>query len=237
MDRRSDVWSAGSDAGESSDRMRPHSDLYSLTTALAEPRSVSPPCQTNSIAQTQRTCVLSSYPDSKWDNIRDNMGTGSTAPPSPTTSTSTVASPTIVVMTTSTTTTQATKTTSTAPTIVVMTTSTTTTQATKTTSTSAPAPTPTSPYSCMCADVAQWNTTVRSALPLQLADSPFDVSMPPQAVYVGGNEAVYGKRVSAFCPLIFSNSNFSADHLWTAKWWTENDVPGGAGKSLADLLP
>ncbi|KAG9311364.1 glycoside hydrolase family 18 and carbohydrate-binding module family 5 protein [Chiua virens] len=99
------------------------------------------------------------YPDSKWDNIRNNMGQGSgTAPSASPTSTSNPIS--------------ATRTT------------------TRTSSTHAPTATSaTSPSSCLCDGVSAWNT---------------------MAVYWGGDEAVHD------------------GHLWTAKWWTENDVPGGA---------
>ncbi|KAH0828629.1 glycosyl hydrolases family 18-domain-containing protein [Lanmaoa asiatica] len=100
------------------------------------------------------------YPHSKWDNIRDNMGSESTTAPSQR-STSTSHRPT--------------------------------------TSTYTPTPpTPTTPpNSCLCADVSPWNR---------------------MAVYTGGDEAVYD------------------GHLWTAKWWTENDVPGGAGKLLPPIV-
>ncbi|KAG6372994.1 glycoside hydrolase family 18 and carbohydrate-binding module family 5 protein [Boletus reticuloceps] len=99
------------------------------------------------------------YPNSKWDNIRNNMA-GSTTAPSPTTSSTSPSLPPT-------------------PTLTL------------TTSTHAPTPTSTSstpPYSCLCEDVSPWMI---------------------MAIYIGGDEAVYD------------------GHLWTAKWWTESDPPGG----------
>ncbi|KAF8517586.1 glycosyl hydrolases family 18-domain-containing protein [Hysterangium stoloniferum] len=89
-----------------------------------------------------------SYPDSKWTNIANNMGSAS-GNPSSTTSTSA------------------------------------TTTSTSTTST-VPNPTPTGGS---CGTAGNWN---------------------PTAVYTGGQTAVYG------------------GHLWTAKWWTQGDTPGGS---------
>ncbi|KAI9456421.1 glycoside hydrolase family 18 and carbohydrate-binding module family 5 protein [Boletus coccyginus] len=94
------------------------------------------------------------YPNSKWDNIRNNMASGSSSWTVPNPTSSTVTS----------------------------------TSLPPPTSTLAHAPTPTNSYSCLCADVLPWTTAT---------------------IYTGGEEAVYD------------------GHLWTAKWWTENDVPGG----------
>ncbi|KIK95212.1 carbohydrate-binding module family 5 protein [Paxillus rubicundulus Ve08.2h10] len=106
----------------------------------------------NALGYLDQTMNHIHYPDSKWDNIRNNMGSGPTSPPLPTSASASSWGP-------------------------------------STTSTSKPAPTPsTSPGSNRCAGTASWNANL---------------------VYTGGEKAVY------------------AGHLWTAKWWTENDVPGG----------
>ncbi|KAF9223205.1 glycoside hydrolase family 18 and carbohydrate-binding module family 5 protein [Gyrodon lividus] len=91
------------------------------------------------------------YPDSKWDNIRNNMGSGSTSLPPPTSTATSSWSP-----------------------------------SPKSTSKYAPTSS-TSPGSGQCAGRAGWNAGV---------------------IYTGGQEAVY------------------KGHLWTAKWWTKNNVPG-----------
>ncbi|KAI5117053.1 hypothetical protein M0805_005292 [Coniferiporia weirii] len=95
------------------------------------------------------------YPDSKWDNIRDNMSgsTGTTT----TTTTSTGGS-----------------------------TGTTTSTSTSPSST---------PSSGSCGGAASWTSST---------------------VYVGGDQASYG------------------GHLWTAKWWTEGDTPGGSAGVWTD---
>lgn len=99
------------------------------------------------------------YPDSKWDNIRNNMGqsTGSSSSPSSPSSTP-VSSPT--------------------------------------SPTSTPTSSPTgTPGSGQCSGVSPWS---------------------PTATYVGGNEASYN------------------GDLWTAKWWTNGDTPGGAAGVWTD---
>ncbi|KAF7419347.1 hypothetical protein PC9H_001934 [Pleurotus ostreatus] len=88
-----------------------------------------------------------SFPNSKWDNVRSNMGSGGSTPPS------------------------------------------------STTPGSPPNPTTTTPPAGGCGGVAAWNSAV---------------------VYVGGSQASY------------------AGHLWTAKWWTQNDTPGGAAGVWTD---
>ncbi|KAI9438518.1 glycoside hydrolase family 18 protein [Lactarius indigo] len=103
-------------------------------------------------ASLDQTLVRSSYPTSKWDNIRSNMGQGNppgtTSVPAPTSSTS-----------------------------------------------SAPVPTSTTPGSGACAGVAAWSS---------------------QIAYNGGQQVTY------------------STHLWTAKWWTQADVPGGAAGVWTD---
>ncbi|KAF9491053.1 glycoside hydrolase family 18 protein [Pleurotus eryngii] len=89
-----------------------------------------------------------SFPNSKWDNIRSNMGSGGSTPPP---SSTTPGSP--------------------------------------------PTPTTTTPPAGGCGGVAAWNSAV---------------------AYVGGSQASY------------------AGHLWTAKWWTQNDTPGGAAGVWTD---
>ncbi|TDL20581.1 hypothetical protein BD410DRAFT_725659 [Rickenella mellea] len=112
-----------------------------------------------SLDQTQAPLIsnkrATSYPNSKWDNIRSNMGQGPNSPPP-----STITTPT---------------TSSTYP----------VSSPVKTTSTSSP--TPSSP-SGRCSGVAAWSPTI---------------------AYVGGQSVTYG------------------GHLWTAKWWSEADTPGG----------
>ncbi|KAI0309232.1 glycoside hydrolase family 18 protein [Amylostereum chailletii] len=92
------------------------------------------------------------YPNSKWDNIRNQMGSSPGTSP----------------------------------------TATTTSQPTSTTS----QPTSTSnPGTGSCAGVTAWSAST---------------------VYVGGNKATYG------------------GHLWSAKWWTEGDTPGGSADVWVD---
>ncbi|KAI0746667.1 glycoside hydrolase superfamily [Daedaleopsis nitida] len=84
------------------------------------------------------------YPNSKWDNIKNNMGQGGSTPPSSTTMTTTT-----------------------------------------TTGTTTPTGNPTG----SCAGVPAWTAA---------------------AVFTGGQQATYN------------------GHLWTAKWWTQGDTPGGS---------
>ncbi|KAF8551632.1 glycoside hydrolase family 18 protein [Imleria badia] len=100
------------------------------------------------------------YPNSKWDNIRNNMEGSTIAPTTPSPSPSPSPRPTHT-----------------------------------TTTTQTPTPTTSPSNSCLCADVSPWTTA---------------------AIFTGGEEAVYD------------------GHLWTAKWWTENDLPGGAADVWVD---
>ncbi|ETW75424.1 glycoside hydrolase family 18 protein [Heterobasidion irregulare TC 32-1] len=120
------------------------------------------------------------YPNSKWDNIRSNMGQ---SPSSPGTTTS--AGSTTATSTTS-------KSTSTSTTSPATTTTPPTTSAPATTSKPA---TTTAPSSGACAGVAAWDSTV---------------------AYTGGLKVTY------------------KGHLWTAKWWTEADTPGGSADVWTD---
>ncbi|OBZ78289.1 hypothetical protein A0H81_02203 [Grifola frondosa] len=103
------------------------------------------------------------YPDSEWDNIRNNMGS--------TTSSSSAGSPT-----SSSTSTPATS------------------SPTSTPTTSSPTSTPTT-GSGQCSSASAWSAT---------------------ATYTGGMEAIYN------------------GDLWTAKWWTLGDTPGGAAGVWTD---
>ncbi|KAI0090629.1 glycoside hydrolase superfamily [Irpex rosettiformis] len=94
------------------------------------------------------------YPNSKWDNIRSNMGTGTGGGGS----------------------------------------STSTTAPTGTSTSSSPTSSPTG-GSGQCAGVVAWTSA---------------------AVFTGGQKATYN------------------GHLWTAKWWTEGDIPGGAAGVWTD---
>ncbi|PAV18117.1 glycoside hydrolase family 18 [Pyrrhoderma noxium] len=125
------------------------------------------------------------YPNSKWDNIRNNMGQGVG------TTTSSIPSSTSSSTSTSTSSTQ---TTTSSPTTTTTSTSIPTTSTTSTT-TSAPTSTPTSGS---CGSVAAWDSTV---------------------AYTGGQQVTYN------------------GHLWTAKWWTEADTPGGAADVWVDNGP
>ncbi|KAG9219949.1 hypothetical protein CCMSSC00406_0006862 [Pleurotus cornucopiae] len=89
-----------------------------------------------------------SFPNSKWDNVRSNMGSGGSSPPP---SSTTPGSP--------------------------------------------PTPTTSTPPAGGCGGVAAWNSAI---------------------AYVGGSQASF------------------AGHLWTAKWWTQNDTPGGAAGVWTD---
>ncbi|EJD07907.1 glycoside hydrolase family 18 and carbohydrate-binding module family 5 protein [Fomitiporia mediterranea MF3/22] len=102
------------------------------------------------------------YPDSKWDNIRSNMGqnSGSSTSSSPSSTKSSASS------------------------------STTSSTPSGTTSSSSSTPT-----SGACSGVAAWNSAT---------------------AYNGGAEVSY------------------SGHLWTAKWWTQNDTPGGAAGVWTD---
>lgn len=104
------------------------------------------------------------YPDSEWDNIRNNMGSSTGS------STSSVPSST-----------------STQPT--------TTSSPTSTSSTTTSAPTTTTSPSGSCAGVSAWSSSI---------------------AYTGGAQVTYN------------------GHLWTAKWWTQNDTPGGAAGVWTD---
>ncbi|KAH9849683.1 glycosyl hydrolases family 18-domain-containing protein [Lenzites betulinus] len=95
-----------------------------------------------SLDQTQNHI---NYPNSEWDNIRNNMGTGSSSPPGSPTTTAPTSSPT--------------------------------------------------GGSGQCASVAAWSSG---------------------SIYTGGQEASY------------------QGHLWTAKWWTQGDTPGGAAGVWTD---
>ncbi|CDO69059.1 Glycoside Hydrolase Family 18 / Carbohydrate-Binding Module Family 5 protein [Trametes cinnabarina] len=98
-----------------------------------------------SLDQTQNHI---NYPNSEWDNIRNNMGTSSSS---------------------------------------------------STTSVGSPTTTPTSqPTGGSCAGVAAWSAS---------------------SVYTGGQQATY------------------QGHLWTAKWWTEGDTPGGSAGVWTDNGP
>ncbi|KAI0635061.1 glycosyl hydrolases family 18-domain-containing protein [Trametes polyzona] len=107
-----------------------------------------------SLDQTQNHI---NFPNSKWDNIRNNMGTSPGSPGS----SSAPANPT-------------------------------TTTPSRTTTSPTTAPTG---GSGKCASVAAWSAG---------------------ATYTGGQQATY------------------QGHLWTAKWWTSNDIPGGAAGVWTD---
>ncbi|KAI0300095.1 glycosyl hydrolases family 18-domain-containing protein [Multifurca ochricompacta] len=96
------------------------------------------------------------YPNSKWDNIRSNMGQG--------TSSSTTSAPSSTPSSTS----------------------------------STPSSTSTIPSSGACASVAAWSSAI---------------------AYNGGQTVTYNA------------------HLWTAKWWTQADVPGGSAGVWTDSGP
>ena len=49
-----------------------------------------------------------------------------------------------------------------------------------------------------------------------------------QSVYTAGMTATYGELLIPSPWNCFSHEE-SGGHLWTAKWWTENDTPGGSG--------
>lgn len=137
-----------------------------------------------SLDQTQNHI---NFPDSKWDNIRNNMGQN--------TGTTTSSVPSSTTTSTSTSTTSKSSTTTSSPSTTTTTVSSnpgTTSTATTTTTTSAPTSTPTSGS---CASVAAWDATI---------------------AYVGGQQVTYN------------------GHLWTAKWWTEADTPGGAADVWVD---
>ncbi|KDR70278.1 hypothetical protein GALMADRAFT_894859 [Galerina marginata CBS 339.88] len=99
----------------------------------------------NGLGSLDQTQNHINFPNSKWDNIRNNMGQGGTSTPS---------------------------------------------------TTSAPTTTkPTTTSTGLCAGVSPWVST---------------------AVYTGGLQATYG------------------GHLWTAQWWTQGDIPGGAAGVWVD---
>lgn len=117
-----------------------------------------------------------SYPTSKWDNIRDNMGSSSGSSTSVTSPTSTS--------------------------VTVPTSSSATTSATTPSQSSGTG-------SGQCANVAAWTSAVSRVPHHRLAYA--DNEHATQVAYTGGQTAVYN------------------GHLWTAKWWTEADTPGGSG--------
>jgi chitinase len=99
-----------------------------------------------------------SYPNSKYDNLRNNFGQGGGSNPGTTVTPTTTPTPTT----------------------------------TKTTTTPTSSPTG---GSGSCAGVGAWSSAI---------------------AYTGGQTATYG------------------GHLWTAKWWTQNDTPGGAAGVWTD---
>ncbi|KAH7911767.1 glycoside hydrolase family 18 protein [Hygrophoropsis aurantiaca] len=120
----------------------------------------------NSLVQTSSNAYSSldstpnhiNYPQSKWNNIRNNMGESPDSPPSskPPPSKTTSAEP-------------------------------------------SPSSTPSSaPVSGGCSGVASWNSKI---------------------AYSGGQSVTYN------------------DHLWTARWWTEADTPGGSSGAWVDDGP
>ncbi|KAH9896763.1 glycoside hydrolase superfamily [Cubamyces lactineus] len=153
------------------------------------------------------------FPNSKWDNIRNNMGqsTGSSTTSSRSSTTSTTSttsrgstSTTSARTTSSTTSTRATTTTSTRA-------SSTTTSSTRTSTT----PTTTSratTTSSQSTSTTSRTSTSTSATPTGGSSSGACAGVAPwgsSTTYVGGNQATYN------------------GHLWTAKWWSYNDTPGG----------
>ncbi|KAF8958428.1 glycosyl hydrolases family 18-domain-containing protein [Flammula alnicola] len=103
------------------------------------------------------------FPNSKWDNIRNNMGQGSVTTTAPATTKPGTTTPA-------------------------------TTSNPATTAPTSASPTTTT-ASGSCASVAAWVSTV---------------------TYTGGMQATYG------------------GHLWTAKWWTQADIPGGSAGVWTD---
>ncbi|THH28885.1 hypothetical protein EUX98_g5303 [Antrodiella citrinella] len=97
-----------------------------------------------------------SYPNSKWDNIRSNMGTSSTS--------------------------------------------------------SAPPSGPTGSPSGQCSGVPAWSSTVSS----YSSSEEYWLNENLQAIFTGGQTAVYN------------------GDLWTAKWWTQGDTPGGSAGVWTD---
>ncbi|KAH0839353.1 glycoside hydrolase family 18 protein [Lanmaoa asiatica] len=52
--------------------------------------------------------------------------------------------------------------------------------------------------------------------------------------YVGGDQVTYKYGSSGIHPSPYTDKRIFSGHLWTAKWWTYNDVPGGAAGVWAD---
>ncbi|KAG1803997.1 glycoside hydrolase superfamily [Suillus subaureus] len=109
-------------------------------------------------------------------------------------------------------TTTITTTTTTVPTTKTTIVSTTSTTSTSTTSSASPT---TTSGTGSCAGVAAWQTGV---------------------AYVGGDEVTYGCVYKLTCAhgLALNVSRYNSGDLWTANWWSENDVPGGASGDWAN---
>ncbi|KAI0777587.1 glycosyl hydrolases family 18-domain-containing protein [Trametes elegans] len=164
------------------------------------------------------------FPNSKWDNIRSNMGqssgsssTSSGASTSTRASTSSTRASTSTISTTSTSTRASTTTTSTS---IRTSTSTTSTRASSTT-----ARTSTIPTSSVRTSTTQSSTSVSrtstssSVAPTSTSGSSLCANVSPWrsgTTYVGGNKVTYN------------------GHLYTAKWWSYNDTPGGPAGVWAD---
>ncbi|KAI0659086.1 glycoside hydrolase superfamily [Cubamyces menziesii] len=139
------------------------------------------------------------FPNSKWDNIRNNMGQSTSS------STTSSLSSTSSRSTTSSTSSTSTRTTS----------STTSTRATSTTSTRASSTTTSQVYHFHSSFdyYHQSLNELRSQQQQYIPDQYFGERHTHwwfwRTTYVGGNQATYN------------------GHLWTAKWWSYNDTPGG----------
>ncbi|KAI0330677.1 hypothetical protein GY45DRAFT_730642 [Cubamyces sp. BRFM 1775] len=161
------------------------------------------------------------FPNSKWDNIRNNMGqsTGSSTTSSRSSTTSRSSTSTTSARTTSSTTSsRATTTTSTrASTTTTSRASSTTSTRTSTTPTTTSRATTTSTQSSSTTSRA--TSTSATSTPTSGSGSGACAGVAPwgsASTYVGGNQVTYN------------------GHLWTAKWWTYNDTPGGPAGVWAD---
>ncbi|KAI0635062.1 glycosyl hydrolases family 18-domain-containing protein [Trametes polyzona] len=171
------------------------------------------------------------FPNSKWDNIRNNMGqsvggsSSSTSRSSTSTtrsSTSTSASTSATSTRASTTTTQRTSTTSVRTSSTPTTTSRSSTTQRSTTSTRRS----TTTTARSSTSTRSSTTTARTSTTSSAPSTPTGGSGAGQCAgvspwgstttYVGGNKVTYN------------------GHLWTAKWWSYNDKPGGAAGVWTD---
>ncbi|OSD07914.1 carbohydrate-binding module family 5 protein [Trametes coccinea BRFM310] len=174
------------------------------------------------------------YPNSKWDNIRNNMGqstsSSTTSSRASTSTTSTRSSTSSSTTKASSTTTKASSTTTTKASSTTTKASSTTTKSTSTskTSSSTTKRSSTSTVRSTCTRRSS-TTSSRSSTTTSRATSTSTTTSASSTTTAGsGSGACAGIAAwSSTMTYVGGNQATYNGHLWTAKWWTYNDVPGG----------